>query len=185
MTVLAPARHSNDTARDRGKGTFEIVAAIREASRTALPVTFILVEWGEQFRLVRDALREEERRGYVTWVPLLSRPLLQEVMKVVDLVLDQLVIPALGGVGLDALRVGATLATRSEPSLDVPFFGSPAPVLNVTSARDVVRALQLVLARDSRVPQKDEARSWFESHASWGISAERRLGAYREVLGAR
>lgn len=183
--VVAPARHSTPSHTDRGKGSSHLYEVIRRAAVEDLPVTFVLVEWGDSAQAVRSGLADLESAGFVRWTPLLSRPLLGQLISNSDGVLDQFVIPAYGAIGLDALRFGKTLLTRSDADLDREFFGSAAPVLNVENADSAMGGLKALLAMsDSRGSRKDVV-DWFETHASWRVSLRQRLVGYQWIIDSR
>lgn len=184
LLVLAPARHSSASNVDRGKGLNHLYEAIEKSIAQGLGVRFLLIEWGDQARQVRMRLSDLESEGYVTWLPLVSRPGLTQIMKSVQCVIDQFLIPAYGGVGLDALRNGTVLLSRSDPNLDRQFFGEAAPVIDIRSSRDVIDALRtLTTDRDYAAELAMHGQSWFECFASWHVSLNTRIKAYEYSMG--
>jgi hypothetical protein len=99
-------------------------------------------------------------------------------------VVDQFAIPALGGVGIEALALGRRLITRvDEPTL-ADFFGACPPVLNAATVAEVERAMRGVL--DDPADHRGlgtAGRVWIETYHSAARIMALQLGAYRDLVG--
>lgn len=182
LLVLAPARHSAATGVDRGKGSEHLYEAIHSVTKQCLPVTFLLVDWGDSALQARQRLQEASELGYVQWLPLMTRPTLMSLMRRVHVVVDQFVIPAYGAVGLDALRCGTRLVTRREQSLDVEFFGAAPTVSAVQNAAELVHEIRDAIKHVNVAGPHRANAAWFTNHASWEVSLLRRLQVYEDVI---
>jgi hypothetical protein len=157
-TILIPARHTQPSAVDVGKGTDEILTCISSIADRFADVTFQLVEWGDFSIRSKHVLRKAGLDTRVQWLPLLSRQLLQSYMANALCVIDQLTIPAYGGITSDCLGIGVPVITAHDCGIDSAYFGCCAPVLPSGSSAATLKESERVL-----LPSFDQNRYFFEA----------------------
>jgi len=142
IEVLVPARHTFSISTDIGKGNEIIYSAIEELFRSNENIIFHLIKWGENFPTAEKYLKEMEEAGFVKWHNLMTRPKLKGLMIKSDAVIDQLLIPAYGGISIDAIGLGVPLLTNQVATIDTEYFGSAAPIFSIHNTETIVRALK-------------------------------------------
>ena len=109
----------------------------------------IVLGWGQNYYDAREMTREMKLGRYVTFLPCaLSKPLLYEVFKAVDFVLDQFQLGVYGTSALEAMSCGTPVVIFME---EEPFrrrgWGVP-PVLNAKNEKEIAGILEGILLGD-------------------------------------
>lgn len=186
FNVLVPARHTFPINTDIGKGNEIIYSAIDDLIKIETKIVFHLINWGENLPIARKKLYEMQKNGFVKWHDLMTRPKLREFMLNCDAVIDQLLIPAYGGISIDSIGLGIPLLTRQESKIDLEYFGSVAPIFSVTSKEDLIRTVihLISMSTPDRFLYFEESCRWFDANLSSKLSFEARIQAYR-ILGKK
>ena len=184
IQVFCPSRHhwkSGETSWRKGNDVLLRGAALVAATNRNFCLT--LVEWGQEVDLSKELIEQLQIADLVEWVQPMGKRDLWHSYCTSHAVVDQFVLPALGGVGFEALALGRRLISRiDEPQLSA-FFGKSPPVMNASSPVEVASALQAVIedAAD-RTGLGKAGRNWIERFHS----AERIVGiqalAYKSLL---
>ena len=112
-------------------------------------------------------IRELEIEEYIQWIqPMKKRQLWQKYMSV-HAVIDQLLLPALGGVGFETMAMGRRLLSAMDMAQGERFFGAPPVMFDVRDTASVKTAMRSVLEdpEDSRGVGND-AREWISRYHS-------------------
>ncbi|MDP1878055.1 MAG: glycosyltransferase [Actinomycetota bacterium] len=181
-TILIPARHTRPNPVDVGKGTSEILHCVVTLAERRPDIVFQFIDWGDFTHGSRRYLAHAGLAPRVEWLPLLSRPLLQEYMADATLVIDQLRAPAYGGLTADCLGVGVPVVTAHSCEIDTAFFGGCAPVRPAMSADEAVEAAMALL--DPAFDPVDHGRvstAWHDEHLSSDLALAASLAAYSDL----
>jgi hypothetical protein len=182
---VSPTRHHWARGTDswlKGNDVFLRAAGRLAAAGRAFSV--VLVAWGAEVDDSKALIDELGLSDRVRWVPMMSKRRLWAAYCRAHAVVDQFAIPALGGVGIEALALGRRLITRvDEPTL-ADFFGACPPVLNAATVAEVERAMRGVL--DDPADHRGlgtAGRVWIETYHSAARIMALQLGAYRDLVG--
>jgi len=183
IEVLVPARHTFSIATDVGKGNEAIYSAIKKLFIEKENVIFHLIRWGENLPYAIKELEDIEKSGFVKWHNLMTRPKLREFMIKSDAVIDQLLIPAFGGISIDTIGLGVPLLTNHQDTIDIEYFGSVAPIFSVDSADSIVVSLKNLkkMTKNDQLVYFENSCNWFDQNLTSDLSLAARLKAY-EVL---
>jgi hypothetical protein len=181
--VLVPARHTFSISTDIGKGNGIIYSAIKELSSSNKNIIFHLIKWGENYPSAEKYLKEFENAGLVKWHNLMTRPKLRDFMVISDAVIDQLLIPAYGGISIDALGLGVPLLTNQIATIDEEYFGSVAPIFPINNTETIVSCLRSLSQEGIEAKRRYfiESYKWFDQNLSSKISLKARIRAYKEL----
>lgn len=181
--ILVPARHTIPLNIDIGKGSETIYESISRISLEYPNVKFDLVKWGDNLERAIKELRPFEKKGFVEWHDLMSRPALVNMMVNSTAVIDQLSIPAYGGIAMDCLRVGTPLITSHDCKLDIDFFGSCAPVFGSANADDIISNIKILQTLDiaGAIEHMNTSANWYKDNMRSDISLEIRLQIYESL----
>lgn len=182
-TILIPARHTQPSAVDVGKGTDEILRCMELLAQEFPDVRFQLVDWGDFTARSRQAIRRAGLDERVEWLPLLSRPLLQEHMARAHCVIDQLTIPAYGGITSDCLGIGVPVITAHDCAIDTAYFECCAPVLPARDANQAHAETARVLRSgfDASAYAVDST-AWYDRFLSSDVALNASLAAYAGLV---
>jgi hypothetical protein len=181
--VLVPARHTFSISTDIGKGNEIIYSAIKELFLSNEDIIFHLIKWGENFPSAEKHLKEFENAGFVIWHNLMTRPKLRALMLKSDAVVDQLLIPAYGGISIDAIGLGVPLLTNQDNTIDTEYFGSVAPIFPINNAQTIVNSLRHLSQEgvDAKREYFIKSCEWFDQNLSSELSLAARINAYNEL----
>jgi hypothetical protein len=183
IEVLVPARHTFSIATDIGKGNEAIYSAIKKLFKANDNIVFHLIKWGENLPYAIKELADIEKAGFVKWHNLMTRPKLREFMIKSDAIIDQLLIPAFGGISIDAIGLGVPLLTNHESAIDIEYFGSVAPIFSVNSADSIVESLKSLkrMNKNDQLDYFNNSCNWFDQNLTSDISLAARIKAYQLV----
>jgi|694.fasta_scaffold108261_2 hypothetical protein len=181
IEVLVPARHTFSIATDIGKGNEAIYSAIKKLFVSNENIVFHLIRWGENLPHAIKELAEIEKAGFVKWHNLMTRPKLREFMIKSDAIIDQLLIPAFGGISIDAIGLGVPLLTNQQNTIDIEYFGSVAPIFSVNSADSIVESLKNLktITKNNQILYFKNSCNWFDQNLTSDLSLAARLKAYQ------
>ena len=116
---------------------------------------------------------------------------LRQAYGAVDCVLDQFVIPCMGGIPTEVIAVNhCPVVTCLDDAVQVAFFGETIPLLNCRTAEEIAEVLEWVLLDDPRCGQRvRECYAWMMRHHSHHTVLETIAhavdAAYEHVAAAR
>jgi glycosyltransferase involved in cell wall biosynthesis len=182
---LSPTRHHwarGDLSWLKGNDVF-----LRAAGRLAdagRAFSIVLVAWGAEVDRSKALIAELGLSRLVRWVPIMSKKALWAAYCRAHAVVDQFGIPALGGVGFEALALGRRLITRLDEAALAGFFGACPPVLNAAAVDEVERAMLRVLDDpDDGGGLGAAGGAWIETYHSAARIVALQAQAYRELVG--
>jgi hypothetical protein len=181
--VVVPARHTFSISTDIGKGNEIIYSAIKELFLSNEDIIFHLIKWGENFPSAEKYLKEYENAGFVKWHNLMTRPKLKHLMISSDAVIDQLLIPAYGGISIDAIGLGVPLLTNQVDKIDAEYFGTVAPIFPINNTQTIVNCLRHLSQENIDAKRQYFIKScdWFDQNLSSELSLAARIKAYKEL----
>lgn len=184
VVFFSPTRqHWRDANRSLTKGNDVMLHAAGRLWAQGRRFRLVLVEWGadlEESRRLIDAL------GYasaVEWVAPMGKQDLWRAYCTSHAILDQFVLPALGGVGFEALALGRRLITHTDqPTLEA-FFGEAPPVFGAADVSEVETSMREVLDDPHDASARGPAgRLWIAERHSAKRIVEIQAEAYARLL---
>jgi hypothetical protein len=179
-TFLAPARHHWKEGFDTWlKGNDKIIYAIAKLKELDLPFQVFFINWGLEVDKSKELISELNLEDRITWLAPLTKFQLWKMYLRVDVVLDQFIVPALGGVCFEALAFGKPLITRIDEVTLENFFGKTPPVINAHDSQTIYDALKPILTdRKYYEHLSDEGCQWIEKYHSSQRILDIQLEAY-------
>jgi glycosyltransferase involved in cell wall biosynthesis len=183
-TFFSPTRHHWHTAPvSMQKGNDLFLNAAARMARTNRNFRIILVEWGVDVQRSKDLIRSLGIEDMVVWRPTLNKAELREAYLSCDVVVDQFVIPAMGGVAFEAMALGRRVITRLDEDQTAEFFGAAPPCLTADSVESCAARISEVLDDPSDTAGRgNAARLWFKKHHSARRVVALQLAAYRKIV---
>ncbi len=185
VVFFSPTRqHWRDNNLSLAKGNDIMLRAAGRVWAEGRRFRLVMVEWGED---IAETKRMIEELGYaeaVTWTQPMGKQDLWRAYCTSHAVLDQFVLPALGGVAFETLALGCRLITRTDEHTLARFFGAAPPVLRAGSVEEVASSMRSVLD-----DPEDNAgiglagRAWIEQWHSARRTVSIQARTYRHLSG--
>ncbi len=147
VTFIAPARHhwKQGAYVSWLKGNDVPIRAARLLADQGFDFKIIFVRWGQEVHESAALIAELGVEQHFEWIDAVPKSRLWQYYLSCNGVLDQFVIPAIGGVSFETLAFGRPLFTRIDEPVFKDFFGESPPLLNVHTPEDLAAALAKVI----------------------------------------
>jgi glycosyltransferase involved in cell wall biosynthesis len=165
------------------KGNDRAIRALALVRDRGYSCRLVLGEWGRDLDASRSLVEELGLEPLVDWTPALRKAPLWTRYLTSHAVLDQFVLPAIGGVAFEAMALGRRVITALDVEATRDFFGEAPPVLACSEPEDIAEAMVSVI-QDPADEEKVGARTraWFERFHSSQRIVELQAEAYRRLL---
>jgi glycosyltransferase involved in cell wall biosynthesis len=180
VLFFSPTRHQWKTPNVKGNDVF-----IRAAGRIALDYDFklVLVEWGQEVAASKLLINDLGLSSKVEWVQPMSKGDLWKYYCSCHAVVDQFVVPALGGVGFESMVLGRRLITAIDREQTALFFGEVPPCLSAGSVEECASRMREVIEDPSDSKGRGAAaRRWMATYHSAERIVALQSKAYRALL---
>jgi glycosyltransferase involved in cell wall biosynthesis len=165
------------------KGNDRAIRALALVRDRGYSCRLVLGEWGRDLEASRRLIDELGVETLVDWTPALRKAPLWSGYLSSHAVLDQFVLPAIGGVAFEAMALGRRVITALDLDATRAFFGEAPPVLACSLPEEIADAMIAVIedpTDEAAVGVK--ARAWFERFHSSRRIVELQAEAYRRLL---
>lgn len=166
--VFFPTRH--DWVQGTGyadKANDRMLRALGQLRRMELRIGMVCCNWGANVSESRDLLRQCGVDRYVSWHEPMGTVAFERTAKACDIVVDQFMLGAFGGVTFKALAVGAPVCTYIDPVLLEKLFQEMPPVINCRNEDEIIEAIKVFTAEPHKLKEIGRrSRDWIEKHHS-------------------
>lgn len=165
------------------KGNDRFFRAAAKMQENGADFMIFLVAWGRHLAASRTLIHELGLEPRVQWLPpMRKQELWQQYMKS-HCVVDQFLIPAIGGVTFEAMALGRRVITAMHAEQTRRFFGETPPVHAATTEEEIVTCMQDVL-RDinDNAGLGRENRCWIARYHSAKRIVELQAESYRRLI---
>lgn len=183
--ILVPSRHAYPKNIDIGKGNLDILNCVVQCKSKNLDLKFLFVEWGDEVQKTKNLIKDLGIESYIEWIPLHSRAALKRLKVEILAVIDQVKIPAYGGITEDCLGLGVPVITAHSGELDNIYYGSEAPVLGANTAAELVKQISRLTEPASKIMLNEifiKSTQWYDQVLSSEIVAKQRFDTYARYL---
>ena len=185
VVLFSPTRqHWRDTNLSLTKGNDIMLRAAGRLLADGRRFQLIMVEWGNDVAESKKLIDELGFTEAVQWVLPMGKQDLWRAYCTSHAVLDQFILPALGGVGFETLALGRRLITRTDQPTLARFFGAAPPVLPAATIDEVASSLAHVL--DDPADQAGLGRAgceWIRTYHSARRTVAIQAQVYSNLLG--
>jgi len=165
------------------KGNDVIIRAAAEVARERRDFRLVFVEWGEEVADSKALIDELGLSEIVEWVPTMPKRDLWQRYCVSHAVIDQFVIPALGGVGFEAMALGVRLISAIDPQQTALFFGQEPPLLAARNVAECAARMREVIQDPPDSQGRGQAASqWMSTFHSAERIVALQCEAYSNLL---
>jgi glycosyltransferase involved in cell wall biosynthesis len=142
--------------------------------------TLIVAGWGDDYEHFRSSMASAANIRVLDFT--LSKPLLRDIYRASDIVIDQLTLGHIGSAAREAAAVGTPVMARIDGLPKLPFLRPNMPVLNAVTASDVARWLSRIAAGKVDLQQHgNRAQNWILSHSSPALMKKELLKVFKRI----
>jgi glycosyltransferase involved in cell wall biosynthesis len=185
VSFFSPSRQDwRRTDPSLSKGNDRAFRALADLARRGYDFRAEFIEWGTDLEASKALVAELGLQAHVVWLPKMKKRALWAKYLETDCVIDQFVVPAIGGVTFEAMMLGRRVISSIDDVQAKQFFGEAPPLFSATDVAQIVAAL-LAVAEDP----EDHARrgranqDWMQRYHSRERILALQADVYRRVLG--
>lgn len=166
-----------------GKGNDRVFRAMRRLRDEDLVFRLRAVAWGNDLAESRELAKTLDIDDLIDWVPTrMKRQLWAEYLRA-DCVIDQFLVPALGGVGFEAMMLARPVITAIDEVRAARFFGKSPPLFACGSVEEIAAAMRAVITDPAGAAARGAAcREWMQRYHSADRIVDLQLATYRRIL---
>jgi glycosyltransferase involved in cell wall biosynthesis len=165
------------------KGNDRAIRALALVRSRGLRCRLLLAEWGRHLDESRRLVADLDLTELVTWVQPLRKRALWDAYLSSHAVLDQFVLPALGGVAFEAMALGRRVITALDRETATTFFGAEPPLLAASDPEEIADAMTKVIEDPlDEAGLGTAAREWFARYHSADRIVDLQASAYRGMV---
>jgi len=187
-TVFFSPSRQDWVAGDPGwsKGNDRMLHAAKRLKQQGLDFRLRLIEWGRDLQASRDLIASLGLEEQVQWLPTMKkRELWQEYMQA-DCVIDQFIVPAIGGVTFEAMMLARPVITAIDRDATRRFFGEPPPLHACATTDEIAEAMRSIITDPGDTLARGLAnQTWMREYHSAERIVELQLDTYRGILAGR
>lgn len=184
VVLLAPTRQDwVDGDPSWTKGNDRAIRALALVRDRGLRCRLLLGEWGRHLDASRRLVHELGVSELVTWIQPVRKRALWEAYLSSHAVLDQFILPAIGGITFEAMALGRRVITALDRAATTRFFGAEPPLLAASEPEEIADAMAAVIADPlDEAGLGASAQDWFARYHSADRIVDLQAEAYRRML---
>jgi glycosyltransferase involved in cell wall biosynthesis len=184
VIFFSPSRHHWKLGNSSWqKGNDVIIRAAAEVARETRNFRLVFVEWGQEVADSKALIDELGLSELVEWIPAMSKRELWQRYCVSHAVVDQFVVPALGGVGFETMALGVRLISAIDRQQTALFFGQEPPLLAAGNVADCAGRMREVIQDPLDTQGRGAAASqWMSTYHSAERIVALQCKAYSNLL---
>jgi glycosyltransferase involved in cell wall biosynthesis len=177
--LFCPVRHDWEV-----KGTNLYIEAMPEIfKRSKYPLRFVMVEWGENLNKSKKLLKDIGFEKKVIWEKAMPRWKLAYWMEMADIVLDQLILPAMGATAPEAMLAAKPVIASYRHEICKWMYPVKPPIVTAYNKEEVTENIIFLLNNPAKAKKIGEAgQKWFKRYHSVEILSKKTLANYHRVL---
>jgi glycosyltransferase involved in cell wall biosynthesis len=165
------------------KGNDRVFHAAAQLKRRGIDFRLRLVEWGRDLQASRELIAALGLDATVQWLPIMKkRELWHEYMQA-DCVIDQFLVPAIGGVTFEAMMLARRVITAIDRDATQRFFGEYPPLHASEGVEDIVDAMfSIVNDRFDANGRGAQNQTWMRRYHSAERIVRLQCDTYRRIV---
>lgn len=182
--IFSPTRqHWKDKSGSWTKGNDILLRAAALVSAEGLDFRLHLVAWGKELDDSRALISELGIVDKIVWFEPMQKRELWRAYCTAHAVADQFTLPALGGVGFEAMALGRRLITAIDADQLKFFFGEPPPCMAASSVAECADQLRrVILDPEDRSGLGLAAQRWMRTYHSAQRIVDIQATTYKQFL---
>ncbi len=178
IIFFAPARHSWAI-----KGNDQLIHAISLVAKQYQNFQVKMITWGDDLAKSKELIKNLQIEKFIVWSSELNKRDLWQAIVASSAVIDQFIIPAMGGVSFETLALGVRLITHLDKAVQADFFGEAPPALEAKSISEIAQRMLMVI-NDPEDTKKigDKSIIWSKDYHSSEVILAKHILAYKQML---
>ncbi len=166
------------------KGNDRAIRALEQVVRQGRDCGIEFIEWGTDVQASKALVAALGLEDRVTWLPKMKKRELWAKYLEADCVIDQFVVPAMGGVTFEAMMLGRRVISSIDEPQARRFFGEPPPLFNAASVEEIADAMLAVATDAEDLAGRGRAnQDWMRRYHSQERIVALQAETYRRILG--
>ena len=184
VALLTPARqHWVDQDPGWAKGNELVFNALRIVKDSGEYCILRAVAWGQDLEASRALIKKLGISDMVEWVPAMKKRELWASYLNSHAVIDQFVVPAMGGVTFEAMMLGRRVVSAIDEEQAARFFGASPPLFNCRTAEQIAEAIQKIVSDPLDAAAAGKAnQDWMKTYHSADRIVSIQAQAYKRQL---
>ena len=184
ITFFNPSRQHYSLGGVENKGNDRVIHAARILKDKGLAFKILFAEWGMDVERSKKLIAELGLEDCITWLPIMRKKGLWDMYMTVDVIIDQFIMPSLGGVSFEALTLGKPVISYDDGYTNRHCFGAQAPLVSAREIPEIAAVMEdLILHPEKLEPIGEASREWAKKYHSSDRIVDIQLNAYREHFG--
>lgn len=152
-------------------------------AKTNKIIKVIFIEWGMDVDKSKNLIKKFHIEENVQWLAPLPRHQFIYWLHKSDIVLDQLILPSMGGITAEAMQAGKPVLASYQHSSNKWMFPNKPPIIYTRNKEDIVRNIKHLL-KNPKYANKigKEGEEWFKKYHSKKIVTEKLIRSYEKLL---
>jgi hypothetical protein len=142
----------------------------------------IMTRWGKQIQESEALSKTLGVANLIEWTEPLHRHQLQRMLKSVDILCDQIMLPHFGATAPEGIASQVPVIMSYDPQSTAWLIPEPAPILSAFNVEQVIESVKKALNPDWLREYKLNAQEWIDKYHNTNIVVQRHLEAYQKVL---
>jgi glycosyltransferase involved in cell wall biosynthesis len=182
--IFSPTRqHWKDKSGSWTKGNDILFRAAARVAREGHDFRLHLVAWGQEIDDSKALIEELGLTAKVVWLPTMKKRELWAAYCRAHAVADQFTLPALGGVGFEAMALGRRLISAIDVDQLQLFFGQAPPCLSANTIEQcAAQLLKVVTDADDAAGLGFAAQEWMREYHSAERIVALQARAYKNLI---
>lgn len=160
--LFCPTRHDWKI-----KGIDLYIQALPEIVKIIPEIKLIFLEWGMDVSESKKLIKKLKVEKYVQWLQPLPRHKLAYWLAKADIVLDQLILPAMGGIAPEAMQASKPLLMSYKHNVSKWMFAGQPPLVLTYTKEDIIENITK-LYKNPKLAKKigKDGQEWFKTYYS-------------------
>jgi glycosyltransferase involved in cell wall biosynthesis len=165
------------------KGVDKYIRALPQLAREwGSDFRVIMTSWGKEVDKSRNLAYELGVSGLIHWTAPFPRIRLEQMLKSVDILFDQIALPHFGATAPEGIAAEVPVVMSYDPSSTAWIIPEPAPILPAWTIEDIVKCVKIGLDPLWRKDYARRAREWIDTYHSSNKMVQDHLLAYQKVM---
>jgi len=149
------------------KGNDMFFRAFSKLRKSGIKVGIVCCLWGRNISQSRELIDSLDCTSYVAWYKPMASVAFERMIGASDVVVDQFILGAFGGVLYRALTLGKPVCTYLDESTVNSCYGSIPPVLNCCNEEEIVKSLMNAINTPEILNSiGNQGKDWMAEHHS-------------------
>jgi len=149
-------------------------------------ITYIFLEWGMETQKSKNLIKQLKIEDSIQWLQPLPRSEFAYWLAKSDIVLDQLILPSMGGITAEAMQASKPVIVSYRHETNKWMFPEKPPIVGTYNETDIVHNIIKLINSPKLVRQIGaKGEKWFKKYHSKEIVTQKLISSYNKLLNSQ